>query len=793
MGLYSSLFSFIRMLGIHQKIGFDKILEALSLETKVQKNKEEVLKGNVFVKSSEIQKSTLEVEEALKLTTIGATFVDKDFSSIPELLNKLEVGGIVYFEPELKQFLDLLNTIDLILFAVNKNDEFIYLHKRFENYEFPRALYDRLNYYILPNGEFNIESHPELKKIHGRIASVSSSLRSKTNDVLAKLLEANKVKEGSKLTVINGRIVIPIKSEYKRDLDCVIHDESATGKTTYIEPKIVLELNNELRELEIEERRIRFYLFKELTNQIHKNLAYVEDTFEKILEFDLIIAKALLAKRMGGVPVSIANEVNLLEARNPLLILKDDIHKTVPFDLKLDSEKSILVLSGPNAGGKSILLKTIGLFHFMLKSGLLLPVNKGSRFPLFDDLFIDIGDDQSISDELSTYTSHMKNMLGILGRANSNSLVLLDEYGAGTDPESGGKIAAEILKELFNKGIYGVISTHYEEIKELGNYSPCINGAMQFDSDALKPLYTLRLGVPGRSFAFEVASNVGIPSVILNKARNRFGEERLSFDEQLKALNKREVMLHKQQVDLEAKQKELKQLSNQYQELISFYRDSKKKLMEKAKSEVSDLIFSTKKELESLKHIPKGGNSKQLAKSKENLKKLESKFNTQYKGVEYVGVEEVLVDPQVGLKAKVKGSDSVGEIVSVTNSYVELLVGGLKIRTKKSTLIKVSNNNTAKEIISSNVQNYKRGRSEIFVSELDLRGKNVQETLPLLDEYIDDALLLSINEVRLIHGKGTGVLRKLIRDNLRGNKFVKQLRDEHADRGGDGVTIVTFI
>ena len=781
------------MLGIHEKIGFDKILEALSNETKVQKNKEDVLRGDLFLKSSEIQIATLEVEEALKLTTIGATFVDKDFGSIPELLTKLKVSGVVYFEPELKQFLDLLNTIDLILFAVNKNEEFVYLHKRFENYEFPRALHDRLNYYILPNGEFNIESHPELKKIHSRIASVSSSLRTKTNDLLSKLLEANKVKEGSKLTVINGRIVIPIKSEYKRDIDSVIHDESATGKTTYIEPRVVVELNNELRELEIEERRIRFYLFKELTNQIYKSLPYVEDTFQKVLEFDLIIAKALLAKRMGGVPIKIANEVNLIEARNPLLILKDDIHKTIPFDLKLDTSRSILVLSGPNAGGKSVLLKTIGLFHFMLKSGLLLPVNKGSQFPVFDDLFVDIGDDQSVSDELSTYTGHMKNMVRIMKDSNSKSLVLLDEYGAGTDPESGGKIAAEILKELFSKNIYGVISTHYDEIKELGNNAPCINGAMQFDSDELKPLYTLRLGVPGRSFAFEVASNVGVPSAILNRARSRFGEERLSFDEQLKALNKREVILHKQQVELDVKQKELSQLSNQYQELISFYRDSKKKLMEKAKAEVSDLIFSTKKELDSIKALPQNGNAKQLSKSKENIKRLEGEFNTQYKGDAYIGVEELLENPQVGLKARIKGSDSVGEIISVTNNFVELLVGGLKIRAKKNALLKVSVNNIPKEIITSNVQNYKRKRSEQFVSELDLRGKSVQETLPLLDEYIDDALLLSINEVRLIHGKGTGVLRKLVRDSLKGNKFVKQLRDEHADRGGDGVTIVTFI
>ena len=313
-----------------------------------------------------------------------------------------------------------------------------------------------------------------------------------------------------------GRIVLPLFSEYKRQVDGLIHDESASGQTTYIEPSSILNLNNELRELEIEERRIKYLIFKELTDQVAFHASYLKETLNQIAVFDFIIAKAKLAKQMGAEKPHLVFDKPVLDikgARNPNLVLIYGAGATIPFDLMLDHKTRVLVLSGPNAGGKSVLLKTVGLLQLMLQAGMLLPIDSSSRLSVFNDIVADIGDDQSVQDELSTYTAHMTRMSKLLKSADQSTLFLLDEFGAGTDPESGGKIASEILLELLKAKSFGVVSTHYEEVKQIGSEPGGLNGAMQFDTKEMTPLYTLNVGTPGRSFAFEVAANVGCSSI----------------------------------------------------------------------------------------------------------------------------------------------------------------------------------------------------------------------------------------------------------------------------------------
>ena len=776
------------------KLGFNEILEELHLIVKMQFTIETYLTTpQISNKPEVIEKQLLEVEEAVKLLVTGVNLIDKDHSAINQVFPKLNKPGIVLFEPDLKLVLDLLATIDIILFAVQKNTAFKGLNQLIETYDYPRALYDRLTHFILPTGELNVNANPELKRITKEINAISSSIRDKASSLLKVHIEKGRAASDAQPTIINGRIVLPLFSEYKRQVDGLIHDESASGQTTYIEPASILNLNNELRELEIEERRIKYLIYKELTDQVSFYSSYLKETLALVSQFDYVFAKAKLAKRMGAEKPQLISEkqyLNLKGARNPNLILLSDASQTVPFDLELDGKNRVLVLSGPNAGGKSVLLKTVGLLQLMVQAGMLIPVDASSKISVFKSIIADIGDDQSVQDELSTYTAHMTRMSKLLKVADSDTLFLLDEFGAGTDPESGGKIASEILLELLKANSFGEVSTHYEEVKQIGSEQGCVNGAMQFDTKEMTPLYTLKVGVPGRSFAFEVAGNVGVPLTILERARKRFTEDKISYDEKLKQLNAREVEVEKNARNILRQQSELDKLQKQYQELVNFYQESKRNLLEKAREEVGDLLRTTRKQLDNISNTKLQKGTESLKAAREEVKKIEDKYKFSELTkpiIKDTPVKEV----KVGQKVRLIGSDSVGEVLAISGQMVDVAIGELKVRVKKHTLVQGNENQAEHKKYRQN-HHISIQKREAFESTLDIRGKFGDEAQALLDRYLDDALVLSIHEVKIIHGRGTGVLKNLVRNTFKKSKFVKELRDEHADHGGDGVTIVTF-
>lgn len=776
-------------LELFKKIGFDAILEQLAKEMKLTENKTEVANLLSYsTKPEEVRNKLQETMEAMRLLETGVSFIEKDFSIIPSLLGKLNIDGAVLFETELKHISDLLSSMDIILFAVQKNKDLSSLNNNLATYDFPDELYKKLSYYILPDGSINLESHKELKAISNKIVKVSASIRARINGVLISLKEKSKVSLDSQPTIYSGRLVLPIQSEYKREIEGVVHDMSSTGQTTYVEPRVVVELNNELRELEVEKRRVLYALFKELTEIASNYSDSIFETYNRIIAFDVLLSKASLSKRIGGTLVDIVEDpLCVLEgAKNPLLILKGETEKNIiPFDLNMSMSNRLLVISGPNAGGKSVLLKTIGLYQLMLQVGLLLPV-QGGKVYVFEKLFVDIGDDQSVEDELSTYTAHLSNMVEVLDCVNSKSLFLFDEFGAGTDPESGGKIAAEVLHELLKAKAFGVVSTHYEEIKDIGRLDGCLNGAMQFDVKTLTPLYTLLIGVPGRSFAFEVSKNVGLSSTLIERARNRFDSQKLSYDEKLKELNKREVEVTKQKNDLNKKEEKLSKSLDQYKELVEFYEKKKERLLEKATKEINEEVLELRQGLKLVKKLKK---EKSFTKAKETLKEVSVKSHEIEKKK---GIEEPLLEVFIGQDVKVRGSSNKGEVLSVKGDTIELQVGGLRIKTKKAHLVSVKES-SPKIYSKGNIERIRHDSVVDFKNELDIRGMRVDESMKELESFIDKAILSSSIELRIIHGKGNGILRELVKNVLKEYSNIASIKHAEVEHGGDGVTIASLV
>ena len=425
----------------------------------------------------------------------------------------------------------------------------------------------------------------------------------------------------------------------------------------------------------------------------------------------------------------------------------------------------------------------------MTQTGMLIPVDSGSTLTVFQSIIADIGDDQSVQDELSTYTAHMTRMSSLLKEANQDTLFLLDEFGAGTDPESGGKIASEILLELLKAKSFGVVSTHYEEVKQIGSEPGGVNGAMQFDTKEMTPLYTLKIGVPGRSYAFEVAGNVGVPKYILEKAKARFTEDKISYDEKLKQLTAREVELEKNARNIASQKTELDKLQKQYQELVNFYQESKHNLLNKARQEVGELLQTTRRQLDKISNTKLQKGSDSLKEAKEEVKKIEARYKLSELPKPVV-TDKPIKEVKIGQKVRLIGSESVGEVIAISGQMIDVAIGELKVRVKKHTLVQGDQQPDHRSQKHSHKVSIQQRQN--FESVLDIRGKLGQEAQELLERYLDDALVVSAHEVKIIHGRGTGVLKKLVKSIFKGNKHVAELSEEHADFGGDGVTIVKF-
>jgi DNA mismatch repair protein MutS2 len=759
------------------------------------------------------------------------------FFDLTPVLKMLKVEGTFPDVDELFNMRRSLETIRaLYVFFKDKGPNkypFLWeLAKEIKMYPF---VSDKINNIITNQGKIKDNASPQLAQIRRDISQKESEVSKRMHRIMKQAQSEGWAEEGAELAIREGRLVIPVNASHKRRIKGFIHDESATGKTSYVEPAEVVELNNDLKELEYAERREIVKILIAFADDIRP---YIDDlilAYEFLGEVDFIRAKALLAIAINGVkpPFNNLPVLDWYNACHPVLYLhlKSENKQVVPLNIKINKQQRILVISGPNAGGKSVCLKTVGLLQYMLQCGLLIPVKETSETGVFDNIFIDIGDEQSIENDLSTYSSHLQNMKFFLKNANEQTLFLIDEFGTGTEPMLGGAIAESILEELNKKQVFGVVTTHYTNLKHFASSAEgIVNGAMLYDSQHLQPLFKLEIGEPGSSFAFEIARKIGMPEIILQLATSKIGEEHIDFDRHLKEIIRDKYYWKQRREQVKDSGKRLDGLVEKYSSELDSIKQLRKDVITKAKAEAQDILATANKQIENTIREIKEANAEK-EKTKEARKKLEvvkqqiidtdpeqeeqiarkidqlkqREERKKNKKPQEVGANmeqtPVIDDKHVikkGDKVRLFGQDTVGEVLDVNDKSIMVAFGQMVTTLHENRLEKISKNEYKK--IQNNTASSSKpvGTFSVFdkklnfKTQLDVRGMRGDEAMQKVSEFIDGAIVVDVNEVRILHGKGSGILRQIIHEYLKTIDLIESFGDEKVQLGGAGITVVKF-
>ena len=621
-------------------------------------------------------------------------------------------------------------------------------------------------------GKLADHASPELARIRRELVNLQGSVGRTLASILRQAKADGWVDADAAPTIREGRLVIPVPPGYKRKIGGIVHDESATGKTVYIEPQQVVDANNHIRELEGAEHRERIRILQAITDMLRPNTDRILGSQQLLAEVDFLNAKVSLAQTLHAIRPELLNEPMLewSDARHPVLLLHfiPQGKVVVPLSIRLRAQENhVLVISGPNAGGKSVCLKTVALLQYMLQCGLLVPVAEQSRAGLFGSLMIDIGDEQSIQDELSTYSSHLRNMRAFVRESDECTLVLIDEMGTGTEPLIGGAIAEAILRELVNRRVFGIITTHYTNLKHFAEQTPgVVNGAMLYDRGAMRPLFQLSIGQAGSSFAIEIARQIGLSEPIIRYATDLVGEEHIDYDKQLQDIARDKRYWEKKREAIRKKEKVLEERIAQYEEQMSDIKAKKKEMLEEARQQAADLLQQSNATIErTIREI------KEAKADKEKTKKARSKVESLKQKVERE-------KPQVEISKTPKVMRDFSELKKLAKN------GSVALNSQPSTV--------------RNTSNIVHSRTVSFERTLDLRGYRADEALERLIAYMDDALMVGAGEVTILHGTGTGALKQLTRDYLKGLNRQRHKRgqvaldfgDGDVNHGGAGLTIV---
>jgi DNA mismatch repair protein MutS2 len=674
------------------------------------------------------------------------------------------------------------------------------LWKRISENEWKEDPFKELQRVIDEDGNVRADASPVLQKIRKSIGSKQRELDNVFRRILVDMRQKGMLAETEE-TLRNGRRVLAIPAEQKRQIRGIIHDESATGKTSYIEPEEVIAINNDLFDLEQDEKREIYKIFKELCAFIRP---YGEDfhDYELLLaHLDSVYARARVAMDMNGnMPILVGKpSISWYKAVHPLLFLKNKIQDrpTIPFDLHFDKPNRILVLSGPNAGGKSIAMKAVGLIQWMVQTGFLVPVSEISEVGVFRKIFADIGDQQSMEDDLSTYSSHLKNMRHFIENADQGTLLLMDEFGAGTDPRIGGAIAEAILSRLNEQKSHGIITTHYTNLKLFAfKTKGLLNASMTFDKETLSPRYELKVGKPGSSYAFEIATKSGIPEEVIEHSRKKIGKKEESVETLLIELQRDKKDLEDKISENDEKAKMLDNLIKNYEYLQKDLDFRQKKFQLDQKESLLSQSTSLNKELESVLKELRASASEEIAKKKIASIKLEQvKLAEEVKIVREELIKMPLPDGMTDLKPLKKGDyvqlrtgGYTGKIESVSNDKAEVTMGDLRLTIRLIDLIKVKPPAESKDKKSA----LSVPKTVLFSNKLDIRGLTKEEANLRFEQFMDQSLMQNVQELHIVHGKGTGVLRQLVRDKLKEYRDVKTVRHPAPELGGDGVSIIEF-
>jgi len=741
------------------KIGFDTV-RALLHDLCLGPGKHRAAEMSFSDNLSELRTLLGQTEELRLILLSEEKFPSQDYYDLTDELLRIRVGG-TFIEPEELSLLKLsLTSISLILnfFQKHPREKFPYLYSLAGGITVDDTLVPAIDRIIDEKSQVRDDASADLKKIRKEKKSKLASVERKIFQSLKLARQSGWTPENAELTLRDGRLVIPLLSTHKRKIQGFVHDESATGQTVYLEPADVLETNNEIRELDYAERREIIRILTAFTDKLRPSCEELIWAYSFLGTIDFIRAKATLAIRINAIlPSTITGEprIHWTEAIHPLLFLAHQRQKkqVIPLSIELDRDNRILLISGPNAGGKSVCLKTVGLLQYMFQCGLLPSAKEDSAFGIFRNIFIDIGDEQSLENDLSTYTSKLLNLKFFLENLNENSLFLIDEFGTGTDPALGGPIAEASLEEINRKKAFGVVTTHYSNLKLLAGRSPgIINGAMLYDAKKMKPLYMLKIGKPGSSFAFEIAHQIGFPPDVLNAAAIKTGSGQLDFDRELQNLEAEKTELTQKSTEIKVADDFLNEMITKYKKMNEELEISQKEILRKAKEEALNILNESNRLVEkTIKEIKES----QADKSKTKEARLE--------------IQE--------LKSKIE-QDTIKE-------------GGKPQKEKKLRTISNPSPIPSRGPYQSFFDALQKKMMN-FQLTLDLRGKRADETHSLLQRYIDDAILLNIPEVRILHGKGNGVLRQVTRDYLSTVKEIKKYADETLERGGSGITVVNF-
>ncbi len=685
---------------------------------------------------------------------------------------------------------------------------------------------------LTPTGEIRDNASPQLAEIRREMQRNLSSIGRLLNGILRNAQAEGYVDKDTTPTMRDGRLVIPIPPSSKRRLRGIVHDESATGKTLYVEPAEVVEANNRIRELEGEERQEIIRILSSIANLIRPDIDNLLESYDFLGEIDFLRAKVRFAHEIDGIVprLSEQNITDWVQARHPLLYLRyKQLDRTVvPLDILLDHKKQrIVLISGPNAGGKSVCLETLGLVQYMLQHGLPVPMKDNSEVAVFDHIFIDIGDEQSIDNDLSTYSSHLQNMKFMLRNAHGyrrahgeftgsgGTLVLVDEFGSGTEPQIGGAIAQAILSKLNEQQVNGVITTHFTNLKLFADETPgIVNGAMLYDRGEMRPLFRLEVGRPGSSFALEIAHKIGLPRDVIDNAKEIVGSDYVNMDKYLQDISRDKRYWEQKRQKVHQQEKELEQKSQEYDEKTRELKTKRQEVMQQARDEANQLMQQANARIEkTIRDIKQAQAEKEATrKIREEHERFKQKRLQEPKPVVPPSVVEQSGDPnavavsasdalQPGDYVRLKGQQTVGEVLSVNGRQVQVAFGMIKSMVDFARLEKVSRNQLKKE------QTYTNGmgallkdsetpvevmssRRSSFKQQLDVRGMRADEALQAVMYYMDDAILLSVSQVRILHGTGTGALRQAIRQYLSTLPGIKDFHDEHVQFGGSGITVV---
>jgi DNA mismatch repair protein MutS2 len=787
---------------IEEKINFTKIRELLKEECSGPLGVDFVQKMSFSKDPNLVAKLLTQTDEFKKIIESGELFPSSNFTNIYPYLEKARIEYNFLYEEEFHEIrLSLFTLSRCIDFFRDHEEDYPNLFQLLGLVNLDNTLLKAIERIIDEKGKVRNNASQELSLIRSQILYEENRLRKVLDRIFREAKAKGLTPEDASVTIRGGRMVIPVLAENKRKIKGFIHDESATGQTVFLEPAEVLDINNELKDLEYMERREIQKILTQLTDQLRPNIPELRRAYHFLGMVDFIRAKAKFAIKTGSSKPTLSKtrQMEWYNARHPLLesALKQAGKKIVPLTIQLDHNRRLLVISGPNAGGKSVTLKTVAMVQYMLQCGLLIPLDSHSVCTLFDNFFIDIGDEQNIENDLSTYSSHLMSMKFFTEFANKKTIIFIDEFGTGTEPQFGGAIAEGILLALNQLGTYGVITTHYGNLKQISSRSQgLVNGAMRYDVDKLEPLYQLDIGKPGSSFALEIASKIGISKDIIAYAKEQIGEERVKYDKMLNKLENQVTKYDQLVNENQRKERLLDQRMKEYSQLKETIDQNKKKYMQEAKAEAKALLDQVNKKIETtIRTIKENKADKEVAKAaRVEIEELKKRIKPEKTVIHDPVIKVIGGEIHVGDFVRVKDNGAVAEVLAIRKKEAEVSIGELKSTVKLTRLEKISNTEMKKEkkTYSKRIGFDTNSKMLDFSPNLDIRGKRGEEILPVVQSFVDDGYMLGLKDLRIVHGKGDGILREITRNLLKGMSQVAKMEDEHADRGGAGVTLVTL-